>query len=504
MAERGFIGLKYREAWPAELSNVFVVQADDWNDFGAYVRFDLHYVDASGARTRFGKIKILHRSQSETSSSVDRRTTLPRRFSELGREYISIGQNEDYYEQLGLTFGSAEAVEILVTLRDIAEMPGIAADFETSPPFRNGLMRENSARRARRFGRAWVRGEDVSLTPSFSYAAEIAGTAVPILAKFDFAPADRLPGRIVTIVGRNAVGKTVFLSQLGADLAQVDQISEVRLGKMLERFPEDRPTFSRVIAISYSAFDRFRRPKVTPYSSYVYCGIRNDKGGISHASLRQSYSQNLRRIVEHEREQDWTRHVLAILGAAEGLSHKRLTAEIHQFGAGGLLDELSSGQAILCHFVTALLAWIEQESIVLFDEPETHLHPNAVGNLFLVLSEVLDRFDSYAILATHSPIVLQEVPARRVLNFVREGDVTTAERLGLESFGESITELTRHVFNTIEVDSHYKHVLTGLARRYPAEEVLRFFPSGLSMSAQAFLLGQYGDAGEAGEGPREG
>lgn len=130
--------------------------------------------------------------------------------------------------------------------------------------------------------------------------------------------------------------------------------------------------------------------------------------------------------------------------------------------------------------------------MVLFDEPETHLHPNAVANLFLVLSDILEEFRSYAVVATHSPVVIQEIPAKRVMVFQRVNNVTVAEPLLLESFGESVTELTRHVFETDEVKSVYRRTLRELAGDESAEEVVARFPRGLSLSAQAYLLALYG------------
>ena len=142
--------------------------------------------------------------------------------------------------------------------------------------------------------------------------------------------------------------------------------------------------------------------------------------------------------------------------------------------------------------MTGLLAWIQPNSLVLFDEPETHLHPNAVASLFLVLSAILDEFDSYAVVATHSPVVIQEIPAKRVLVFERQKDVTEAHALLLESFGESVTELTKHVFETIEVESVYRRTLKKLAQKESVEQVMARFERGLSLNAQAYLLAQYG------------
>jgi ABC-type transport system involved in cytochrome c biogenesis ATPase subunit len=491
VSEYNFISRAYRADIPTDLKNTFIVRADDWNDYNNYVRFDLFFCDEMGERSTIGKVKILQRRAVGATEVVDKKTELPEEFANLGDDYISLGQSEDYYEQLREKFGSPKAIEVLTALRDISELPGIVAPFETSPPFRNGMMRENSAKRARRFGGAWIRGQKVPVKPAFRYNCQLGQTEILTMAEFDFANHGPLPGRIVAIVGRNAVGKTAFLSLLAGDLAQIDRVSEKRQSEKLDRFPDGRPLFARVIAISYSAFDRFRRPEPAPHSSYVYSGIRDDRGNMTHKWLRQAYDRNRERIRDHDREQDWIRFIQLILGEEHGVDHALLFREIHDTGDSDFLDELSSGQAILCHFVTALLAWIEPESIILFDEPETHLHPNAVANLFLVLSDILREYESYAIVATHSPVVLQEVPSRRVIHFVRNDETTVAELLPVESFGESVTELTRHVFKTFEVPSLYKRVLASLADQKPVEEVLELFPNGLGVSAQSYLLAQY-------------
>ena len=149
-----------------------------------------------------------------------------------------------------------------------------------------------------------------------------------------------------------------------------------------------------------------------------------------------------------------------ILADSDEVLETRLAEEIRDPEADDeSLSLLSSGQAILAHFVTALLAWIQPNSLILFDEPETHLHPNAVANLLNVLTEILTEFDSFSIVATHSAIVIQQVPASRVLVFNRDENITQAEPLALESFGESVTELTKHVFETVDIDTPYRRTL---------------------------------------------
>jgi hypothetical protein len=472
---------------------VLILTTDNWDDYGHQVQFHLSYVDAKGKDHHLGAVKILHRTSSDGEPiEVAETTQLPAEFAELREEFVSLGQDDDYYKTLHSLLGPRSG-DVLDALRDIAWRPAFASDFEPTTAFRNAMMRENGAHRARRFGRAWATGEPVREKLAFSYIGSIEGADADVEATFSFDHGDPIPGRIVGIIGRNAVGKTRFLASLGADLAQISRTSAERLVERENRFPGGRPLFTRIIAVSYGAFDRFKRPPADSSSSYVYCGIRNDRGALSRASLVETYRRNQERIRERGGQANWTRYMQEILGDLS----ERLTASLRaEISSAATEDEalslLSSGQSILAHFVTALLAWIQPNSLVLFDEPETHLHPNAVASLFLVLSDILAQFDSYAVVATHSPVVIQEIPARRVLVFEREGNVTVASSLLLESFGESVTELTRHVFETIEVESVYRRTLKELAEDEPAETVMARFNRGLSLNAQAYLLAQYG------------
>ena len=378
-------------------------------------------------------------------------------------------------------------------MRDIAWKPILAADFEPTPAFRNALMRENGAQRARRFGRSWATGRLVNESLTFDYVGLIDGAEINVETHFAFKPHDEVPGRIIGIIGRNAVGKTRFLASLATDLVQISRKSTARLTEREERFPSGRPLFTRVIAISYRAFDHFKRPAQDSSISYVYCGIRNEKGGISRTALVGAYRRNLNRVRDRGLQHNWTQHMQTILGDLSAHLKNSLQDEIDGGAADDkTLSQLSSGQSILAHFVTALLAWIQPNSLILFDEPETHLHPNAVASLFLVLSDILNEFDSYAVVATHSPVVIQEIPSKHVLVFERENNVTIAKSMHLESFGESVAELTRHVFETISVESVYRRTLKNLAENEPAEVVMGRFELGLSLNAQAYLLAQYG------------
>ncbi|HEV7320207.1 MAG TPA: AAA family ATPase [Ensifer sp.] len=487
-----FISLSYDKKIPEGLKNTFVVQGDNWDDYGSKVRFGLFWFDEDGEKKRVGTTKILHGSEEKAAWVVDNSTTLPAQFSsDIGSDFISLGQSKAYYVWMHDTFGD-DAHEVLSALRDIAIMPGLAGRFETSTIFRNGMMRENVAWRSRQFGSAWSLGDDPIEEPSFAYTCLPSGDEQSFLIEFDFSVRDILPGRVVGVVGRNAVGKTRFLAQLSADLTQSRQVSAATVEERKRRFPNGQPLFTRVLAVSYSAFDRFRRPIAHAESSYVYCGIRDEKGNLSQTGLQRSFHNNKARVRDLRRDSEWVGYIAAILGEASDLSETDLRREIDSdLEDSEMLGRLSSGQAILCHFVTGLLAWLQPESLVLFDEPETHLHPNAVANLFVVLTNILRQHKSYAIVATHSPIVIQEIPSKRVMQFTREDGVTYAAPLEFESFGESVAELTEHVFKTQEAESLYRDVLNKIAKTVTLEEALELFTNRLSMNAKSYLLARY-------------
>ena len=156
-------------------------------------------------------------------------------------------------------------------------------------------------------------------------------------------------------------------------------------------------------------------------------------------------------------------------------------------------NTLSSGQRILVLILSEVIAHIVEESVILFDEPEIHLHPEALSALARAFHLLLEEFDSYAIIATHSPIVLQEIPSRYVTVFDREGNFPVISKLSVESFGENFTIITEDVFHTSTSRNNYRDHLEKLSRKYSFEEVLEIFDNQLGFNARSFLSALYSD-----------
>jgi len=109
--------------------------------------------------------------------------------------------------------------------------------------------------------------------------------------------------------------------------------------------------------------------------------------------------------------------------------------------------------------ITRLVEEVEERTLVLLDEPEAHLHPPLLSAFIRSLSNLLIDRNGVAIIATHPPVVLQEVPKSCVWNIRRSESEIKVERLEIESFGENVGILTREVFGLEVTQSGFHKLL---------------------------------------------
>jgi len=467
---------------PSATQPCIVFRKDGWDDYHYKTLYHLCLFKKNGDQVSLGSVKILQREALSTK--------LPKDFSELPDEFVSLGQEPDYYKNMRQYLPEMHR-EVLEKLNDVVVEPQLLEEVETNSGFRNSLIRFNDAKICLRDGLAILDGVERHKGYSFTYTGNIPGAEVGLTIKVDLHPENPVPGRMIAIIGRNGVGKTQFMAKLARDLATTQRVSKETVDQVESAFKPARPLFTRVIALSFSAFDKFLRPEPQKFFSYIYCGVRDDSGGLSRRSLESRHIQYLRRIKEQNRDTLWQFHVANVMGISKRLvSIDRTIEELEN----GKTPSMSSGQSILAYFISAAIAYLKEESLVLFDEPEIHLHPNAVALLMQTLQALLEEYNSYAIIATHSPVVIQEVPRKHVIRFEREGNITIAHPLATESFGENIAELTRQVFETVEIPNFYKATFQELAKTKTFDQISALFNDQLSLHATAYLASLYEDS----------
>jgi predicted ATP-dependent endonuclease of OLD family len=142
----------------------------------------------------------------------------------------------------------------------------------------------------------------------------------------------------------------------------------------------------------------------------------------------------------------------------------------------GLLQLLSMGE------------FIGPNHMLIWDEPENHLHPPLLAAFIRALSELLINYNGVALIATHSPVILQEVPKSCVWKITRNGSEVTPSRLENESFGATIGALTREVFELeIRQSGFHKLLENEVNKGMSYEAIKKLFNNELGDEALALI-----------------
>ena len=127
---------------------------------------------------------------------------------------------------------------------------------------------------------------------------------------------------------------------------------------------------------------------------------------------------------------------------------------------------LSTGHKFLLHSFARVLAYIDENCLILFDEPENHLHPPLLSFMLAEFRNLLHKFRSVMFISTHSPIILQETFASNVLVVRKYGNTTTVSRPSIQTYGASISRITNEVFDLTTDMTKYQDVIESLFKKW--------------------------------------
>jgi predicted ATP-binding protein involved in virulence len=142
------------------------------------------------------------------------------------------------------------------------------------------------------------------------------------------------------------------------------------------------------------------------------------------------------------------------------------------------------------HIIANVVGYSLPRSLLLIDEPETHLHPPLLATLMHAIRFILDEIQAFAIVATHSPVVVQETLSKHVQVVDRVGSTTDVKSTTIETFGENIGAITDEVFRlNSEVTDYHKILQTMVKRCKTLENIENLIGEhGLSMQARAYVM----------------
>lgn len=465
---------------------------DDWNDWWKYCTlYQLFFYDPNGNCHTIGYVKI--GQQGQESEKADLSAT---KFDELGANQFSLGQDESYYVNLQL-LGDSLRDQVLNKLNDLSKDLDYFGQVIEEKVVRISLLRGVSVETVKgQFHRLATGGKRLT-SFRFSYqtvpfSQEREATSI----NFEVEPESNPPTNIQVVIGRNGAGKTHLLQQMIQSLVKPNH-------RKHGKFYGD--TFSGIVYVSFSAFDPvvatpFETKDKTDPMTYTYVGLKRDPDDRyapspkSPQKLASEFANSLLNCSRGDRKKRWFSAV-DLLGTDPVFD----SADIPQFMEHLEFDDyhmrikkhfnrLSSGHKIVLLTITRLVEAVEEKTLVFMDEPEGYLHPPLLSTFIRAISQLLIDRNGVAIIATHSPVVLQEIPKSCVWYIRRVGAEVNFHRPIIETFGENVGVLTRDIFELEVTKSGYHILLEKFVKKYATfEEVVASFDGQIGIEGRALL-----------------
>jgi predicted ATPase len=475
--------------------------------------FDLIYFDANGNRYDIGSIKIGFKDQ-----PVERQTysVLPTIFASLGPQFFSLGQTTEFYKNCA-RLGESTWKPILSRLRDVVVDPYIIDVAKEETVFSTSLLRSISLATIRgQFSRV-LHGMPELTDYKFKFvrpdSEDLAGLDLSFNVKVDSKPSTN----IHAIIGRNGVGKTTLLNGMIDAITKRDETAMFIDRDGWEENVISADYFSSLVSVSFSAFDPFSPPQEqsdpAKGTCYFYIGLKNPKDPKQHLTIDDLWSDCAKALIacfsNPEKTSRWL-NAISKLGSDENFASMQLTAlqvnyykllKSYKAQPDSLdfriqylqlitpqLESMSSGHAVVLLTITRLVARVEEKTLVLLDEPESHLHPPLLSAFVRALADLLHDRNGVAIIATHSPVVLQEIPKSCVWKIHRVGKDVTCSRPSIETFGENVGLLTSEVFSLEVIRSGFHNILAQhVAVGGTFEDIVSEYKDQLGFEARAIL-----------------
>ena len=504
-----------------------VLRHDSWNDWFVYkTLYFITIVDADGRAHDLGAIKIGQVGLTGSRTSPDYAVpAVPEQFAQLDETFFSVGTAENYYETL-IELGDEMRDQVLTALRDVAYDLKHFERTKNEDSMTSSLLRYVAEATVTGRFKSLASGNPKLTAFKFTYKMlpHASGQSASTL-EFEVAPERQPPTNAHVLIGRNGVGKsTCFYNMAMEFVAQRDEVARQQSGQLPRKresygefeFLDATSELVSCVFVSFSAFDR-SPPTVDDESRKVfhYVGLqtvdRDKSGKVTTRRLktgRELADDFLDAVVACRagaRRGRW-REALGTLESDPLFREQGLAALTEDDDVDAALaraeeiyEKLSSGHKVVLLTISKLVQYVDENTLVLIDEPEAHLHPPLLSAFVRSLSDLLISRNGVAFIATHSPVVLQEVPSECVSILSRFGQNVAISRPRVETFGENVGVLTREVFGLEVTESGFHAMLekaVGEGQTY--EEVVKHFKEKLGTEARAIVRALI--AAEEGEG----
>jgi predicted ATPase len=458
-----FTALKGRASSVSSATSECFLFRNNWDDFGFKTTFEVVLFDSFGNRYDLGHVQIIEFGMSEGHVEI------PDNFQELDEGYCSLGNSRGYYIKL-IGVPKNERILYLRGIRDCAFDHSIWDKFKSQQSMKASILRSSTQNDVLTIYPRILDGHTEQIPYDFNFEFKTGESGEKQRCEFSVRQDSNPPSNIHVLIDRNGVGKTRLLAGMADALTQskVEPFGWIGQFDFLDNGlgPSE---FLNLVVVSYSAFDRFDpiqgKARTELYLPYYYVGIKKHfsaedevkaDGEIAGRSiikylddLNKEFEESICSIAfDSSRIERWisAMNILSSDPGIEEIDPKSLLVPDVERAAHEIaiaFSRMSSGHKIVLLTITKLVEFVSDQSLVLIDEPETHLHPPLLGSFVRALSKLLVVTNGVAVVATHSPVVLQEVPANCVSLLTRSGNDLRVMRPDIETFAENVSVLTR-------------------------------------------------------------
>jgi ABC-type branched-subunit amino acid transport system ATPase component len=453
---------------------------------------------------------------------------------ELQGRFFSILRSEQEYRRLVEWIGENEDSmdSILRPLRDVVYFRSRLLERDALNTFLQSEAAKRGVFRREATYLAWHRGVRIlsgepgipieDARSPLSFEATLPGFTGPHSLSIRFGVPAPLRDRCHALIGKNGVGKSQLLRELlivlgqRIDGTQVDPFTSSGEPRARDSSLEPQDyRVARIVALSWDSDSVFpEQSRLDSKLQYLHFPMRDDSSdtdepaGVSASDtlasqLIQLFRENaagasdgfsrLRRTLQPLYDvldlavalhpaigpvPEWIT-LRAIQGAYE-------TQQLDYFGRllpyfqptrlddAGEKVALSSGERVFLNFGIRCAARVQRGTLLLLDEPETHLHPNLISDFMRILTSMLESTNSIAILATHSPFIVRELPSRCVhvvrLDSDRSPQISNAF---LRTFGASIDRLAADIFDDADSSQLNQEIADVIANSGESSDQIR-------------------------------
>lgn len=519
-----FMGLQFKiikKCWQnakkhTETDVDFFLEENDWNDFGFQTTYFLHASSKFTGKEPvcLGGLRIMRKGQRKEDCYLLNSMFRNNIFACLPEGFLSLSMDVDLYIGLNRWLNTEESrKEVISALRMILSKESEYFDesLYSDECFMTSLLRDGSNLEnfALKKGRTLLTGSECF----YDLRKEIISIKYSHIEnelelKFNCVEEDvsSIPNGILVFIGKNGSGKSTAIYKL-AKLIYCDPTQRFRMKEKVGELKPSNIGVSKMFLISYSPFDNFVLPtsydknykkllekKEDVKSRFVFSGIRkleeeqmeNSDGdeGVEHllvdrrsktslkdiSSLANEFVSALDSIIidSNERKNIWDSFVYQCSIKQPSLYEdiRIIDKCLSKDRMKEIYLSLSTGHKFFLHSYVRLLAYIEDNSLVLFDEPENHLHPPLLSFLISSMRILLHKYKSVIFIATHSPVILQETFTNNVFVVRKQEGVSTISHPNIETYGANLSSIISEVFDLTTSVTEYHDTIKFLYNKW--------------------------------------